>query len=503
MTGSEFSAKASADLVGLSREELSATLAALGEPAFRADQLWHWIYHRGESDFARMTTLAKSLREKLAATHRVGRPEAARDIRSLDGTRKWLLRFEDGNEAETVLIPEDDRGALCVSSQVGCTLSCSFCHTGTQKLVRNLTAAEIVGQVLVARDRIGEWPAPKHGRLLSNVVMMGMGEPLFNYANVAKALKIVMDGEGLAISKRRITLSTAGVVPMIGQVGRELGDVLVPINRKYPLKDLFKALREYPADNTRRITFEYVMLKGVNDSDADAKELVRLARGLPVKFNLIPFNPWPGATYECSDERTMKRFAALLNQAGYSAPIRAPRGRDILAACGQLRSASIRARRPRAAERVAVAFAAGLAVLSGAAFAQSGGVTVENPFARPSAGATGAGTAYLTIRNPGAADRLLSAQSPVAGRVELHDHIREGDVMKMRKVDAIPVPANGMAELKPGGLHVMLMGLHQPLKTGDSFALTLTFEKAGAVTIQVPVKDMSAGAAPRHGAPRH
>ncbi len=350
------------DLVGLSREELREALAQLGEPAFRADQLWHWIYHRGATDFARMTTLAKSLREKLAATHRIGRPEVARDLRALDDTRKWLLRFEDGNEAETVLIPEEDRGALCVSSQVGCTLSCSFCHTGTQKLVRNLTTAEIVGQVLVARDRIGEWPAPKDGRLLSNIVLMGMGEPLFNYDNVAKALKIVMDGEGISISKRRITLSTAGVAPMIGRVGRELGvklavslhaardelrDELVPINRKYPLKELFKALRDYPADNARRITFEYVMLKGVNDSDADARELVRLVRGLPAKFNLIPFNPWPGAAYECSDAKAMARFAATLNAAGYSAPIREPRGRDILAACGQLRSDSIRARRTK------------------------------------------------------------------------------------------------------------------------------------------------------------
>ena len=360
MPTTEIGAEGPAALVGQSREELRATFAALGEPAFRADQLWHWIYHRGATDFARMTTLAKSLREKLDAECRVGRPEVSREASSLDGTRKWLLRFEDGNEAETVLIPEDDRGALCVSSQVGCTLSCSFCHTGTQKLVRNLTAAEIVGQVLVARDRIGEWPAPKDGRLLSNIVLMGMGEPLFNYENVAKALRIVMDGEGIAISKRRITLSTAGVAPAIGRVGRELGvklavslhaardelrDELVPINRKYPLKELFKALRDYPADNARRITFEYVMLKGVNDSDADAKELVRLVRGLPAKFNLIPFNPWPGARYECSDDKTMVRFAATLNRAGYSAPIRSPRGRDILAACGQLRSDSIRARR--------------------------------------------------------------------------------------------------------------------------------------------------------------
>ncbi len=377
MTATDAAAPEPKDLIGLSREDLKAELARLGEPAFRAEQLWHWMYFRGETDFARMTTLAKSLREKLAATHRVGRPMVARDLVSADRTRKWLLRFADGNEAETVLIPEDDRGALCVSSQVGCTLRCSFCHTGTQKLVRNLTAAEIVVQVLAARDAIGEWPAPKAGRLLSNIVLMGMGEPLFNYDNVAKALKIVMDGEGIAISKRRITLSTSGVVPLIPRVGRELGvklaislhavrddlrDVLVPINRKYPLKELFKALKAYPADNARRITFEYVMLKGVNDSDADARELIRLMRGLPAKVNLIPFNPWPGAAYECSDARTMKRFAAALNDAGYSAPIRSPRGRDILAACGQLRSDSIRARPadrranrhpPRAAEAAA------------------------------------------------------------------------------------------------------------------------------------------------------
>ena len=363
MTGTKIRAEDPIELIGLSRAELLETLADLGEPAFRADQLWHWIYFRGETDFARMTTLAKSLREKLGRTCRVGRPEVTRDLRSADATRKWLLRFADGNEAETVLIPEDDRGALCVSSQVGCTLSCSFCHTGTQKLVRNLTAAEIVAQVLVARDRIGEWPAPKDGRLLSNIVLMGMGEPLFNYDNVASALKIVMDGEGIAISKRRITLSTAGVAPMIGRVGRELGvklavslhaardelrDELVPLNRKYPLKVLFKTLREYPADNARRITFEYAMLKGVNDSESDARELVRLVRGLPAKFNLIPFNSWPGTRYECSEPKTMIRFARLLNDAGYSAPIRAPRGRDILAACGQLRSDSIRARRARA-----------------------------------------------------------------------------------------------------------------------------------------------------------
>ena len=357
------------DLVGLDREELTAELAAIGEPAFRARQLWHWIYYRGERDFEKMTTLAKGLRAKLAERYVVGRPQVARELISFDTSRKWLLRFQDGNEAETVFIPEEDRGALCVSSQVGCTLTCTFCHTGTQKLVRNLTAAEIVGQMMVARDAVGEWPSPKDGRLLSNIVMMGMGEPLFNYDNVAKALKIVMDGEGISVSKRKITLSTSGVVPMIEKVGAELGvnlaislhavtdelrDVLVPINKKYPLKDLLKACREYPGvNNARRITFEYVMLKGVNDSDADAKQLIRLTKGIPAKFNLIPFNAWPGAPYECSDDATLKRFADMLNDAGLSAPIRTPRGRDIMAACGQLKSDSERQRRGQTATKVA------------------------------------------------------------------------------------------------------------------------------------------------------
>lgn len=359
------------NLVGLDREELTAELAAIGEPAFRARQLWHWIYYRGETDFAKMTTLAKGLRAKLAEHFVVGRPQVARELISFDTSRKWLLRFDDGNEAETVFIPEEDRGALCVSSQVGCTLTCTFCHTGTQKLVRNLTAAEIVGQMMVARDAVGEWPSPKDGRLLSNIVMMGMGEPLFNYDNVAKALKIVMDGEGISVSKRKITLSTSGVVPMIEKVGAELGvnlaislhavtdelrDVLVPINKKYPLKALLKACREYPGvNNARRITFEYVMLKGVNDSDADAKQLIRMTKGIPAKFNLIPFNAWPGAPYECSDDATLKRFADMLNDAGLSAPIRTPRGRDIMAACGQLKSDSERQRRTKTAPAVEAA----------------------------------------------------------------------------------------------------------------------------------------------------
>ncbi len=347
------------NLVGLSRAELAAEVADIGEKPFRAKQLWHWIYHQGETDFAKMTTLAKSLRDRLAEIFEVSRPALSREQTSDDRTRKWLLKFNDGNEAETVYIPEDDRGAVCMSSQVGCTLTCTFCHTGTQKLVRNLTSQEIVGQFMVARDSYGEWPTPKDGgRLISNIVMMGMGEPLFNYDEVAKALKIIMDGEGIALSKRRITLSTSGVVPMMAKCGDELGvnlavslhavtdelrDVIVPINKKYPLADLIRACRDYPgANNARRITFEYVMLKDVNDSEADARQLLRLVKGIPAKFNLIPFNPWPGAPYECSTRAAMDKFTRILNDGGYSAPIRTPRGRDIMAACGQLKSASER-----------------------------------------------------------------------------------------------------------------------------------------------------------------
>lgn len=357
------------NLVGLSREELAATVAAVGEKPFRTKQLWHWIYHQGATDFAQMTTLAKPLREKLAEIFEVRKPVVSREQTSSDRTRKWLIKFADGNEAETVYIPEDDRGAICISSQVGCTLTCTFCHTGTQKLVRNLTSAEIVGQFMVARDSYGEWPTPMDGgRMISNIVMMGMGEPLFNYDNVSKALKIIMDGEGIALSKRRITLSTSGVVPMMEKCGADLGvnlavslhavtdelrDVLVPINKKYPLKELIRACREYPgANNARRITFEYVMLKGVNDSEADARELLRLAKGIPVKFNLIPFNAWPGAPYECSTPEAMDKFVNILNDGGFSSPIRQPRGRDIMAACGQLKSASERERLKRMTARV-------------------------------------------------------------------------------------------------------------------------------------------------------
>ncbi|MEK9673334.1 MAG: 23S rRNA (adenine(2503)-C(2))-methyltransferase RlmN [Rhodospirillaceae bacterium] len=361
------------NLIGLSRSELAEEMAAIGEKPFRAKQLWHWIYHQGETDFTRMSTLAKPLREKLQGLYQLRRPAVSREQTSDDRTRKWLLKFDDGNEAETVYIPDDDRGAVCMSSQVGCTLTCTFCHTGTQKLVRNLTSAEIVGQFMCARDSYEEWPTPKDGgRLISNIVMMGMGEPLFNFDEVAKALRIIMDGEGIALSKRRITLSTSGVVPMMERCGEELGvnlavslhavtdelrDVIVPINKKYPLKELIRACRAYPgANNARRITFEYVMLKGVNDSEADAHELLRLVRGIPAKFNLIPFNPWPGAPYECSTQVAMDKFVKIINDGGYSAPIRAPRGRDIMAACGQLKSASERdlaaARHARMAARI-------------------------------------------------------------------------------------------------------------------------------------------------------
>lgn len=351
------------NLIGLSRQELEAELAAAGQKPFRARQLWHWIYYRGARDFAGMSTLAKSLRSALAERFTLDRPAISRELGSTDGTRKWLLRFDDGNQAETVFIPEEDRGALCVSSQVGCTLSCTFCHTGTQRLVRNLTAGEIVGQLMVARDACGEWPTPQGERMLSNIVLMGMGEPLFNYDNVATALKIVMDGEGIALSRRRITLSTSGVVPMIRRVGEELGvnlaislhavsdelrDVLVPLNKKYPIAELLRACREYPAaSNARRITFEYVMLKGINDSAAEARALAALLRGIPAKVNLIPFNPWPGTKYENSSPAVAARFAEILNDAGYTAPIRVPRGRDIMAACGQLRSASERESKSR------------------------------------------------------------------------------------------------------------------------------------------------------------
>ncbi|MDQ1080255.1 23S rRNA (adenine(2503)-C(2))-methyltransferase RlmN [Pseudoroseomonas cervicalis] len=357
------------DLVGLSREELVAEMVAIGEKPFRAKQLWHWIYHQGVTDFAQMSTIAKAMQGKLAERFVVGRPGVTTEQTSTDGTRKWLFGFRDGQQVETVYIPdpEEDRGAVCVSTQVGCTLSCKFCHTGTQKLVRNLGAAEIVGQFMAARDSYGEWPSPTDGtpRLLSTIVIMGMGEPLYNYENVAKAMRIIMDGEGIALSRRRITLSTSGVVPMMDRCGAELGvglavslhavrndirDEIVPLNRKYPIEELMAACRRYPgASNARRITFEYVMLKGVNDSEADARELVRLLQGIPAKVNLIPFNPWPGSPYETSSNNAIHRFARIVQEAGYASPIRTPRGRDILAACGQLKTESERAKRQRPA----------------------------------------------------------------------------------------------------------------------------------------------------------
>jgi 23S rRNA (adenine2503-C2)-methyltransferase len=365
-------------LLGLSRDELGARLRVLGVPErqirMRVRQLWSWLYVRGATDMAAMTDIAKDLRAELGQAFTLERPKIETEQVSVDGTRKWLLRLEDGKEVETVYIPEEDRGTLCISSQVGCTLTCSFCHTGTQKLVRNLTAGEIVGQIMLARDRLGDWPGatapdprglPDSDRKITNVVLMGMGEPLYNFANVRDAMAITADGEGLSISKRRITLSTSGVVPEIPRWGEEAGtmlaislhavrdelrDTLVPINKKWPLKELLAACRAYPGlSNAKRITFEYVMLKGVNDSIADAKALVRLLAKIPAKINLIPFNPWPGAPFECSDWEQIEKFAEVVNRAGYASPVRSPRGRDIMAACGQLKSASVK---QRASERL-------------------------------------------------------------------------------------------------------------------------------------------------------
>jgi 23S rRNA (adenine2503-C2)-methyltransferase len=362
-------------LAGLDRLGLRAALAAAGVPerqlAMRVEQLWSWIYVRGATSFETMTDVSKHLRARLEEGFSLARPEVVAEQISSDGTRKWLLRLASrGREArppeiEAVYIPEADRGTLCISSQVGCTLTCSFCHTGTQRLVRNLEAEEIVGQILLARDRIGDWPGaasptdgllPSSERKITNIVLMGMGEPLYNFDNVKAAMAIACDRVGLAFSKRRVTLSTSGVVPEIPRWGAEAGtmlaislhatrdelrDQLVPINRKYPIAELLAACRAYPGlSNARRITFEYVMLKGVNDSPADARALVKLVAGIPAKINLIPFNSWPGAPYECSDEDTIERFAAIVFKAGYVSPVRTPRGRDILAACGQLRSQS-------------------------------------------------------------------------------------------------------------------------------------------------------------------
>ena len=351
-----------AELVGLPRDAIRLAMEEAGlEPKqakLRAKQVWHWIYNRGVSDFSAMTDIAKAQQPWLAERLAITRPEVVEAQISTDGTRKGLLRTHDGHDFEMVFIPDADRGTLCVSSQVGCTLNCRFCHTGTMKLVRNLEPAEIVGQVMLARDALGEWPSSPDGRMLTNIVMMGMGEPLYNFDHVKQALKIVMDGDGLGLSKRRITLSTSGVVPMMERAGEEIGvnlavslhavtkeirDEIVPLNRKYGIEELLTACAAYPgANNARRITFEYVMLKDKNDSDADARELVRLLKAykLPAKVNLIPFNPWPGAPYECSTNERIKAFSNIVFEAGISAPVRTPRGRDIDAACGQLKTAA-------------------------------------------------------------------------------------------------------------------------------------------------------------------
>ena len=372
-------APAKPSLVGVSRAALAEALGAIGVPErqrrMRVQQIWHWLYVRGAQSFDEMTTLSKELRAALAQHFTLARPEIAAEQVSVDGTRKWLIRLPgeiDGrpHEVECVYIPEADRGTLCISSQVGCTLNCTFCHTGTQRLVRNLTPGEIVGQVVLARDRLNDWtptnesrPPLKGGgdqegrrRLISNIVLMGMGEPLYNFEAVRDGLNVVADGEGLSISKRRITLSTSGVVPNIARAGSEIGvmlavslhavtdelrNELVPLNRKYPLRELIDACRNYPGiSNARRVTFEYVMLKGINDSLADARALVRLIKGIPAKINLIPFNPWPGSKYECSDWEQIEKFSEIVFNAGYASPVRTPRGRDILAACGQLKSAT-------------------------------------------------------------------------------------------------------------------------------------------------------------------
>ena len=355
------------ELVGLSKDAIRAELEAVGlEPKqakLRSKQIWHWIYNRGATDFSVMSDITKTQQPWLAERFSIDRPEVVEAQVSSDGTRKWLLKTDDGHEFEMVFIPDADRGTLCVSSQIGCTLNCTFCHTGTMKLVRNLQPAEIVGQVMLARDALGEWPSQPEGRMVTNIVMMGMGEPLYNFDNVRDALKIVMDGEGLGLSKRRITLSTSGVVPMMARAGEEIGvnlavslhavtkevrDEIVPINRKYGIEQLLEACAAYPgANNARRITFEYVMLKDKNDSDADARELVRLIRhyDLPAKVNLIPFNPWPGAPYECSEPDRIRSFSNIVFESGISAPVRTPRGRDIDAACGQLKTAAERKRK--------------------------------------------------------------------------------------------------------------------------------------------------------------
>jgi 23S rRNA (adenine2503-C2)-methyltransferase len=352
-------------LVGLTLDEMREAVIALGvEPKkakMRAQQVWRWLYFFGAQDFDMMTDIGKELRAQLQAAHNLDRPEVIERLVSKDGTRKWLIRSAPGVEFESVYIPDVARsGALCISSQVGCTLTCTFCHTGTQKLVRNLTAAEIVAQVMIARDDLGEWPSTTDGRALTNIVFMGMGEPLYNLDEVAKAIDLISDGEGISIGRRRITVSTSGVVPKIEELGRRtntmlaislhatndaLRDELVPLNKKYPLEQLMAAIKAYPGlNNSKRVTFEYVMLKGVNDSPAEARALVKMLKDIPAKVNLIPFNPWPGTDYVCSDWKAIHAFSDIVNAAGFSAPIRTPRGRDILAACGQLRSESVKTR---------------------------------------------------------------------------------------------------------------------------------------------------------------
>lgn len=371
------------NLIGLTRPQLRAALVAAGTPErqakMREGQVWQWLYHWGARDFGAMTNLAKDFRTLLADNFAIRLPQIVTRQVSADGTRKYLLRIDGGHEVETVYIPEEGRGTLCISSQVGCTLTCSFCHTGTQKLVRNLTAAEIVGQVMVARDDLGEWPVPgepkREERLISNVVLMGMGEPLYNFDNVRDAMQIVMDGGGIALSRRRITLSTSGVVPEIARTAEEIGcllavsfhattdavrDTLVPINKRWNIQTLLSTLRDYPRlSNSERITFEYVMLKDVNDSDADARRLVKLIAGIPAKINLIPFNEWPGAPYQRSHWERIEAFADVIFKAGYASPIRTPRGEDIMAACGQLKSATERGR--RSAAQIAAQAAGGAA----------------------------------------------------------------------------------------------------------------------------------------------
>ena len=361
------------NLLGLSQVALEAQIVAAGLPKFRAKQIWRWVWRHGLTNFDEMSDLGKPVREQMATMYKADRPAVSQRLNSKDGTIKWLLRFPDGNEAEAVYIPDKTRGTLCISSQVGCTLTCSFCHTGTQKLVRNLTVDEICGQVMLAMDELADWPAGRDGRKLTNIVLMGMGEPLFNYENVAEAMRIIMSGEGVAISKRRITLSTSGVVPEIKRAGEELGvnlaislhatrdelrDELVPINRKYKLAALIDACRNYPGlSNARRITWEYVMLDGVNDSDEDCRQLLALIKGIPSKLNLIPFNPWPGSPYVCSKGDRIDAFAKRVLKAGYASPVRTPRGRDILAACGQLKSASQRIPRHKKAKTTETASA--------------------------------------------------------------------------------------------------------------------------------------------------